>query len=216
MMLKARFFGTPQIEYGSDSAAIALSGRELALFAYLCVSRQPSNRSAVADLLWDNHTERQAKTNLRYVLRNLRKAVGDYLIADGQTIGFDQALPHWFDITSMTTYLAPALRTQSAQVEPAILHEVLNLYTGEFLAGFHIQDAPRFDQWMLAQRRHLHDLMVYGLQLATQHHLALGDYDAALALNHYLLTLESWREEAHRQRMILLAAMLAPSRGLPS
>lgn len=205
-MLKARFLGTPYVEFGADSAQIALSGRELALFTYLCIARKPTNRLTVADLLWDNQSERQAKTNLRYTLRGLRKAIGDYLFVDGQTIAFNWDLPYWFDVASLTTYLAPTRRAPSAAIEPVILHEVLNLYTGEFLAGFHVQDAPGFEQWMLAQRRHLHDLMIYGLQLATQHHLEQGDYDAGLALNHYFLTLEPWREEVHRQRMYLLAA----------
>ncbi len=57
----------------------------------------------------------------------------------------------------------------------------------------------------MAQRRHLQDLIVLGLQLRTQQQLAQGEYTAALAINHYLLTLEPWREETHRQRMLLFA-----------
>jgi len=92
-----------------------------------------------------------------------------------------------------------------AAVEPEILQELLNLYTGEFLSGFPTEGVPIFERWLLAQRRHLHDLLVQGLRLRTQQHLTQGEYAEGLAINHYLLTLEPWREEAHRQRMLLLA-----------
>ncbi|MEZ4663359.1 MAG: hypothetical protein R2911_37930 [Caldilineaceae bacterium] len=97
-------------------------------------------------------------------MRDLRKAIGDYLVVDTQTVAFNQELPHWVDITSFTTYLAPNLKASSAAMELTILQELLNLYVGEFLAGFHIQDAPNFERWLLAQRRHFQDLMIYGLQ----------------------------------------------------
>ncbi|HRW04910.1 MAG TPA: bacterial transcriptional activator domain-containing protein [Caldilineaceae bacterium] len=205
-MLKARFFGIPQISFGTDGDNVSLTGRVQALFTYLCVMREPQDRNKLADLLWDHQSEQEAKRNLRYVLRDLRKVIGDYLIVDGQTVAFHFALPHWFDITSFTTYLAPSMHSASTQVELGILQELLNLYTGDFLASFYIQEASNFERWMIAQRRHFRDAMIYGLQLATQQHLVLGEYDAGLALNQYLLTLEPWREEAHRHHMILLAA----------
>lgn len=205
-MLKASFFGIGQVNFGTESETTTLTGRIQALFTYLCVTHQPQDRGKLGDLLWDNLSEQEAKRNLRYILRDLRKIIGDYLIVDGQTISFNFELPYWFDVTSFTTYLSPRLRNTAESIELTILQELLNLYTGDFLAGFHIQDASNFERWMLAQRRHFHDAMVYGLQLATQQHLTQGEYDAGLALNQYLLTLEPWREEAHRQRMILLAA----------
>lgn len=183
-----------------------MSGRVQALFTYLCVSQQPQDRDRLAELLWNSQSEQEAKRNLRYVLRDLRKVVGDYLLVDGQIVSFNFDLPHWFDITSFTTYLAPTMQAAASSIDIRILQELLNLYTGDFLAGFHVQDAPSFERWMLAQRRYFHDAMIYGLQLATQQHLELGDYEAGLALNQYLLTMEPWREEAHRQRMLLLAS----------
>jgi len=158
----------------------------------------------LADLLWQDVAEEQAISKLRYQLRDLRKVVGDYVIASGDTIAFNQELPHWVDVATFTTYMSP-IGLGSQGIEPAILQELLNLHRGEFLAGFQIEDAPVFEHWLLAQRRHLQDLTVLGLQLRTQQHLAANEYAAGLEINHYLLTLEPWREETHRQRMLLLA-----------
>ena len=205
-MLRARFLGIPHITLGTDAQEMPLSGRELALFTYLCVTRQPHSRGILADLLWQDLSEQEAKNNLRYPLRNLRKVIGDYLLVDSQTVGIHPDLPHWFDTTILTTYLVPNGSSPTTEVEPLILQELLDLYTGEFLTGFQIQNAMNFDSWLVAQRQHFHDLLIHGLQLSTQQHTAAGEYDVGLAINRYLLTLEPWREEAHRQRMILLAA----------
>lgn len=205
-MLKIRFLGTSHVELGADSLTKDLSGREFALFAFLAVTGKPQNRNTLSDLLWDNQSEKQAKTNLRYLLRDLRKTLGDYLEVDKHNIRFNQHLPYWLDVATFTVRISPVPATNTSPMTPEILQEVLNLYGGEFLTGFHIQNASMFEHWMLAQRRHLQDLAIRGFQLSTQQHLLAGEYDIGLALNEYLLTLEPWREEAHRQRMLLLAA----------
>src|SRR5204863_9522410 len=108
------------------------------------------SRPALADLLWDNLAEPQAKSNLRYLLSNLRKVIGDYVVANGETVAFNQELLHWMDVTAFTTYLTPAAAGMGGG-EPGILAELLKLYTGEFLAGFQIEEASVFERWLLAQ-----------------------------------------------------------------
>ena len=204
-MLTVRLLGAPAFALNNQSLSHLLTGRTAALLIYLAVTRQPQPRTLLTDLLWENTAEQQAKTNLRYCLSNLRKVVGDYVVASGETITFNQDLPHWVDVRAFTTYMTTAAPTAAPTVEPDILQELLNLYTGEFLAGFQVEEASVFERWMLAQRRHLHDLHVQGLRLRTQQHLEQGKYAEGLEINHYLLTLEPWREEAHEQRMLLLA-----------
>ena len=204
-MLTISLLGTPTFQLGNQSLSHLVTGKSAALLIYLAVTRQPQSRTLLADLLWEDTPEQQVRTNLRYLLSSLRKVVGDYVIATNETVAFNLELPHWVDATAFTTYLTAAAPLAAPMVEPGILAELLKLYTGEFLAGFHLKEAPVFESWILAQRRHLHDLLVQGLQLRTQQHLTEGEYAEGLALNHYLLTLEPWREEAHRQRMLLLA-----------
>ncbi|MCX6046369.1 MAG: BTAD domain-containing putative transcriptional regulator [Chloroflexi bacterium] len=204
-MLTVSLLGTPSFQLKNQALSYLITGRSAALLVYLAVTRQPQPRARLADLLWDDLAEQTAKTNLRYLLSNLRKVVGDYVVAQGDTVAFNQELPHWVDVTAFTTYLTPSASVRAEGCEPGILAELLKLYTGEFLAGFQLEEALVFENWMLAQRRHLHDLLVQGLQLRTHQHLTQGAYAEGLAINHYLLTLEPWREEAHRQRMLLLA-----------
>ncbi len=204
-MLTVRLLGTPTFQLDNQSLSHLVTGKAAALLIYLAVTGQPQSRARLTDLLWENTAESHVKANLRYLLSNLRKMVGDYVVAQGDTVTFNQELLHWVDVSAFTTYLTPAGTVGTGGNEPGILAELLKLYTGEFLAGFQIEEAPVFESWLLAQRRHLQDLLVQGLQLRTHQHLTHGEYAEGLALNHYLLTLEPWREEAHRQRMLLLA-----------
>lgn len=210
LMLTVRLFGIPSFQAQNQVLSHLITGRAAALLTYLIITRQPHSRAQLADLLWADVPEQQAKTNLRYRLSDLRKVVGDYVIATNETVTFNEELPHWVDVTAFTTYMTTATVTTVASpttpaVEPDLLQELLNLYTGEFLSSFQLEEAPVFESWMQAQRHYLHDLRVKGLQLRTQQHLSQGDYVAGLALNQDLLTLEPWREEMHRQRMVLFA-----------
>ncbi len=204
-MLTIKLFGTPTFLLENQSLAHLVTSRTAALLVFLAVTGQPQPRTLLTDLLWENIPEQQARTNLRYLLSNLRKAVGDYVVAQGESVAFNQELPHWVDVSAFTSHLRNATTLTPATVEPEILQALLDLYTGELLAGFPTEGIPIFESWLLSQRRHLHDLLVQGLRLRTQQHLTQGEYTEGLAINHYLLTLEPWREEAHRQRMLLLA-----------
>lgn len=203
-MLTIRLLGTIDYRLNGESVPSLTTGRPAALMAFLCITSQPQHRTTIAHLLWDSATEQQARSNLRYALRDLRRAVGDYVIVDGEHVAFNQNLPHWIDCTTFTEHLK-ALAKSSAKDDSALLPELLNLYVGDFLADFQIGDAMAFDDWVIAQRRRIHDLFVQGLHLRIQEQLNTGEYAAGLALNQYLLDLEPWREEAHRQRMILFA-----------
>ncbi|MBP7961850.1 MAG: NACHT domain-containing protein [Caldilineaceae bacterium] len=204
-MLTARLFGTISFQLGDDALPQVTTGRTAALLVYLAVTRQPQPRSFLADLLWDGLPDSRARTNLRYTLRDLRKKVGDYVVTEGEMVSFNQRLPHWVDATVFATHLAARPQAHPSGIEPQILQELLNLYAGEFLAGFQVERAAVFETWLQAQRRHLHHQYVQGLQMRIQQHVAAESLTAALTLNQQLLQLEPWREEAHCQQMILFS-----------
>jgi DNA-binding SARP family transcriptional activator len=199
-MLKATFFGVPQIYYNHDALTGTLSGRCLALFAYLALANQPQDRGILADLLWSEIGEQQARQNLRYVLYDLRKIVGDYLIVTRNTIAFDRQKAHWIDANIFADYLA----AKETLTEPALLQDLLHLYQDELLAGFVIQNAPGFEEWLTQQRETFRQQATRALLRLSNHYLSLGEYSAGLVVTQRLLQLEPWQEEAHRNQMCLL------------
>ena len=205
-MLTARFLGHFQLQIADENIENQVTGRVAALLAYLAITRQPQPRTHLAELLWDNVSEQQARSNLRYCLRNLRKALSNYVVVHGDIITLNDDLPHWVDVSAFSHHMTTPLGLNGRDAEQVLLlQEALNLYTDEFLTGFYVNDASNFMRWLLAQRRHLHALFIRGLQLRVQQHLDRREYEEGLELNHVLLTLEPWREEAHRQRMLLFA-----------
>lgn len=201
-MLHINFFGTPQIQLYNAPLSTKLTGRVMGLFAYLTVSGQLQERSTLANLLWDNATEQQAKSNLRYVLRTLRKHVGDYFFISRNHVAFKADCPYWSDQETFSKSLTPLLQTKG---DPTLLQAVVNLYQDDFLTGFHIKNASVFEDWMMSQRQSLHQQVVQALHTLEENYTGRGDYQAGLTANRRLLRLEPWNEDAHRQQMKLLA-----------
>jgi hypothetical protein len=80
------------------------------------------------------------------------------------------------------------------------------LYRGDFLEGFYVRDAPDFEQWLLGQRAQYRENVLQGLHALAAYAEQAGHLPQAIAHTRRLLTLEPWREEAHRRLMRLLAA----------
>lgn len=200
-MLRMVLFGVPHIYIGTNDLSKVITGRSLALLVYLAVTGKAQDRTILADLLWDNLPEAQAKKNLRYVLYDLRQAIGDHLLVSRQTIAFQRKGHYWLDVEIFSAYL----HAEEPKANVELYKEVLELHQGEFLDGFYIQDAPIFEEWLAARRRQLHTQAVHGLHLLAQEYLVQRNYEVGLQLTQRLLTLEPWNEEAHRQQMRLLA-----------
>ena len=155
-------FGSPQITVGTEVITKQFSPKMLALFAYLAVTKRRHGRDVLADMLWSELSNEQARNNLRYVLSDLRQVVGDYLLITPQTIGFNDHAPHRIDMVQFcTTFTATKTECSLAELQAAI-----DLYQGEFLLGFTVRNAPVFEEWVIMQRQMVHYLVVKPSHLA--------------------------------------------------
>jgi len=201
-MLRVKLFGAPQIQLRDQPLATPLVGKGLALFTYLITSPEPRPRGILADLLWTDLSEQNAKMNLRGMLYDLRQLVGDYLIVTRQTAAFNRQLPYWADIDIFA-------QTAGAQesIDPLLLTEGLSLYRHDFLDGVYVTNASAFDTWLWQQRQQFHNWAVAGWRQLVKQYGAQENLEKALRANQSLLDLEPWNEETHRQQMHLLAAV---------
>ncbi len=175
-----------------------------ALLAYLAVESDRSHRrERLAGLLWEDHSEKSARTNLRRALADLRQALSDhgtdpsYVVADRKTIRLNPLSDIAVDVTEFTTRLAAG---STEDLEAAV-----ELHRGSFLEGFSIPDSPAFEEWALLQRESLNRGMLGALQSLADEYESLGDA-RAMAYAWRLVELDPWRESAHRQVMRMLAA----------
>lgn len=201
-MLRIKLFGAQQLSLDGQPITQSVTGRRLALLAYLLGSKQPCSRNTLADLLWADITEDRARENLRGLLSGLRRIVGNYLLIDRQAVNLNRQAPYWADVDTFDSCLTMSYQTTA---NLPLLREVLQLYQGEFLEGYFVQGAPIFENWLTMQRQQWHKQAVAGWEQLAHHYLAQGEDADGLVATEHLLALEPWHEEAHRQKMFMLA-----------
>jgi DNA-binding SARP family transcriptional activator len=85
------------------------------------------------------------------------------------------------------------------------LQQAVDLYRGDFLAGFFLDDSPAFEEWMLLKREWLRREALQALSQVAEHHEQQGRYAQAQVYAWRQVELDPAREEAHQQLMRVLA-----------
>ncbi len=203
-VLQIRLLGGVEICLGDRTAGNFVSSKAPALVAFLAVTKRPHHRDALAALLWGEMSDADAKNNLRQTLTSLRKELEPWLVITRETVQLNPSAPLLIDVALFEEHLK-AGRDVDVVTRAQALHAAVQLYHGDFLAGFFVRDAPDFEEWMLAQRARYRELALFALHSLTDHHLHRAEYGRAIDGATRLLALDPWREEAHRQLMRALA-----------
>jgi DNA-binding SARP family transcriptional activator len=202
-LLELRMLGSVQFRLAGKGIIGFRSSKAMALLCYLAVTGIPFARPLLADLLWPEMSESHANDSLRVTLSNLRNLVDDHLLVSRHSIAFNLEGCYWLDARHFQTVVEN--RGQTIAIED--LKAALDLYRGDFLAGFQVHDAPAFEQWASIQQMQLRDLAVRTLHTLVAYYTHQGNSMHALAVgySHRLLALEPWQEETHQLLMLLLA-----------
>ncbi len=203
-MLDISLFGGVTIRLDGQPINNFRSQTEITLLAYLAHSGQPHNREELADLLWDTESTRQSLSNLRTVLTRLRKHLGDHLVVTRKTIAVEAAVPQKTDSARFQSLLAGVGKDKSAGSINQ-LSQGLDLYTGEFMRGFSLPNAPRFNDWLVIEQERLRQLALSGYRQLTDWQEEQGSFTAGILAVQRWLTLDPWDETAQQKLMRLLA-----------
>ncbi len=205
--LRIRLLGGLAIAVDDAPLSNFLSAKAPALLAYLAVTRRAHSRDTLAALLWGDLPDVDAKNNLRQVLANLKKTLEPFLEIQRDTVELKRAQAA-ADVWEFEKLEPSLVESDSSALTPeqiAARQALAALYQGEFLAGFYVRDAPEFEEWVVTQRARWHDLAVSAYENLTHAFAARGAYANAMQYARHLLTLDPWREEAHRHLMLLYA-----------
>ena len=180
-------------------ATITISAKKAkALLAYLALHPgQFVSRDKLAALLWEEHSETQARGSLRSTLTSLRKVLP---AADLLTIEDDRlaVAPAGIDVDVLEFERLTAIAT------PPALERAIDLYQGELLEGFNPR-APAFEDWLMGERSRLQEQALAAMTALLDHYLAVQANERAIQLAIRLLNLDPLREAAHRTLMMLYA-----------
>jgi DNA-binding SARP family transcriptional activator len=202
--LELTLLGGTQIHLGNHLVTGFRSSKAIALLSYLAVTGAPIPRPVVADLFWRDMSESHANDNLRVTLSNLRNLVGAHLLITRHSIAFDRKSRHWLDVREFCA----AVENQVQAVTIEQLKAAADLYRGDFMAGFHVRDAPAFEDWASIQQMKLRDQAVRVFHTLVAHYARQSSAGRGPAVDYgwRLLALEPWQEEIHQLLMLLLAA----------
>ena len=163
-----------------DGQPITLNSRKSeAMLAYLVCNWRAHPREALADLLFDEGEQQKVMANLRVALNALRQELAFAVDAPRGTIGIHANSQLWADVHLFDRTLAPlsrlSLLNQTLPDELVVqLEDALPLYTSDFLAGFSVRSAPRFEDWVGQERERLRINLLKALASLTSHYLHSG------------------------------------------
>jgi DNA-binding SARP family transcriptional activator len=183
---------------GGDVAMASRKAR--ALLSYLAL--QPDRRAPrdeLAELLWGDRSDDQARQSLRQALRQLRLALGDQ----------DQRLI--LSKGDVVVLAGEALATDAEAFRLGIiaggvrdLDRALALWRGTLLDGLEL-DEPRWSEWLARERARWNELRRAALAGLADAHGAEGDVERALVPARLLVELDPLDGPAQHRLIELLA-----------
>jgi DNA-binding SARP family transcriptional activator/Tol biopolymer transport system component len=148
-VIEFRTLGTLDIRRsdGSELHSLLAQPKRVALLAYLCLAspRGFHRRDTLVGLFWPDADQTHARNSLRNALHVLRHALGESSIRsrgdEELGIDFDSI---WCDAVAFEERIA------SGAVASA-----LELYRGDLLPGFFLDDVPALERWLEGERARL-------------------------------------------------------------
>src|SRR5882762_7226148 len=170
---------------GREAPPDVLWRKHVALLTYLALSPDGTrSRGHLLGLLWPESPEDKARRSLNEAVRRLRSALGTArLLTRGDALQLNAGELD-VDVRQFHT-----LRAEGQL-------RALELLRGEFLEGFHVDDAPVFEDWMDAQRAQIRQAATGLLVARGEEQLAVNRYVEARALARRALAFDAFSEPA--------------------
>lgn len=172
-----------------------------ALVIYILHQSRPVPREQLADMFFQASEPKQAAANLRAMLSQIKKRLDPFIEITRYTVARREGVGFSADSIEFSEQLTVG----SEQLTVEELRSTLELYRGDFLAGFHLRDAPEFEQWALVERERLRLLAINGLQQLIELQEERGAFVEVLQSAERLLAIEPLLESVHRTKMLMLA-----------
>jgi serine/threonine-protein kinase len=121
--------------------------KRVALLLYLALGARQGfkRRDTLLGVFWSDVEEERARHALRQALYVLRRALGSNVVVSrgDEELGVDRERV-WCDAAAF-----------EAAVDAGRSVDALELYEGDLLPGFYLDDAPEFERWLENERRRL-------------------------------------------------------------
>ena len=191
-MRQIDLLGSVSITENGTPLRVMNSAKGCALLAYLIVTGKPQQREYLASLLWSGVSTSRSLQNLRELLVRVRRDVPE-VQTTRQTATFTPSAESIIDVIELEKGLNSA--------DPLTQASALKLYKGELLAGFHIDGARLFSEWLTVERERLHRRVLAAYHQLCHHYHDEQMWGRGQALARAWLAVEGWSDEAVRHFM---------------
>lgn len=202
--------GAPWFEHANQRLHISRR-RTFALGIYLAVTAQPHNRDELAALFWPEADTGSGRANLRRTLYDLDRTLGDeFIVTTDDLVYLAEPENLWIDLAQFHAYLTACQqhKLDGGELCPACVPRLtlaVDLYRGDFLAGFSLRDSPGFDSWQRLQEEQIRTEVDLTLDRLTRTAIEQERYGQAILYAERRVALDPLCEPAHRQLMQLFA-----------
>ena len=180
---------------GQDIVLPGLKTRALLAFLACSAEKAPS-RDRLIGLLWGERFEAQARQSLRHALSTLRKLLGPRALeADRDLVRLGPAC--WSDVAQFHALISAGERSS--------LLAAIELYQDELLSGFTLREAG-LAEWLAMERARLREIAIGALETLVEGSEASRTAGDTVRFARRILTLDPYRERAHRQLLHAFAA----------
>jgi DNA-binding SARP family transcriptional activator len=230
-LLRIRLLGPPEASLEGLPVRFRIK-KALALLCYLAAEGGRHPRRELAQLLWPQSEERRARADLRAVLHKLRKTLGEESARDAVERFFViqsnrlELEPREIDLDLEAFEAAVSLARRETSLGERVaaagerrdligrLQGDLELYRGEFMEGFSLEDAPEFELWLEGERARWRQ--VFGELCERLSHLEgeEGLIEEAIGTARLWVRQAPLEEIAHRRLMELLSGAGESERAL--
>jgi DNA-binding SARP family transcriptional activator/TolB-like protein len=167
-----KLIGTPTLlrEDGGLLRGPATQRHRLALLALLALAPAPGlSRDKVMAYLWPERDSEHARQLLNQAVYQLRKALGE-----------EALLSELDDLRLNSDVIRVDVLDFEAALSRGDAQRAASLYTGPFLDGFFLSDAPEFEQWVDGERERLASAFARALEALAEAAEEAQDLPAAL------------------------------------
>ena len=188
------------LHHGHDQVIELTSQKERALLGYLALSSgMPSSRDKLANLLWGDSGDKQARDSLKQALMRLRRSLS--VVSPAPLVANRHSITLLKEAATVDVGSFEALLRDKSLESLKLAAE---LYRGDLLDGLQIRNAV-FEDWLLVERQRLRDLAVDASTRLMMQSLESGMRNWAMAAARRLLSLDPLHEPACRTVMQILA-----------
>jgi len=210
-------FGELTIQNDDDTITGFPSRKVEALLVYLIVEVSAQRRESLFTLLWPGMPEKSARHNLRQVLYALRQTFPEVaaresdetvplILTNRNTIQINPEALVDADFYQLDHLLRETQRHDHpdlSRCEHCIqsLEKVVDLYSGEFLRDFYLEDSNPFEDWVEAVRETYRHKILDALETLADIFIQNQASEQAFQYINQQLDIDHLRECAHRQRV---------------